>query len=215
MIFILHNYTIISLFILIFPSRFQSLLDVFQERKEDHGDATDQVALYSTGTPHVTDINGPVPVESDHHLVSVWTEAAGIKLKKECRGAGKAAAVLQFSLFQWDSKCLLWDHRAQRKLAVEAPVRATTGSSFRATPTYPLTVEMYCTDLVHHTNCHCKHTHTHTCLYLYRDKYWHTQGLTVTRADIVKSDLWKGFFSLCSYAHGYCQLPPQGSIHME
>lgn len=52
-----------------------------------------------------------------------------------------------------DSECLPRDHRAPRKLVVEAPVNATAGGSSGATPTYLLTVEMHPVDLVKHTNC--------------------------------------------------------------
>lgn len=121
-------------------------------------DASGQVSLDTTGTPHVTGFSAAVPVTSHQHSVSVCVSGGSRHHTiKKSKGAAKAVPTLNFFLFLWDPKCLPWDHRALRKPAVETPVNATTGSSFRATPTYLPTVEMCRLDLVHHTNC--QHTH--------------------------------------------------------
>lgn len=127
-------------------------------------DASGQVSLDTTGTPHVTGFSVAVPVTSHHISIQCLCVSRGSRHHtiKKSKGAAKAVPTLNFFLFLRDPKCLPWDHRALRKPAVETPVNATTGSSFRATPTYLPTVEMCRLDLVHHTNC--QHTHAPACI---------------------------------------------------
>ena len=169
--------------------RFQSLrVHVMQESEDDLNRSASKVTRCTTGTLHVMDFIGPVlvPIKSHYHSVFVWAKAAGNKPKKK-RNAGEHRRQCQYSSFSSSSEtqsacCKITEQRGKRK----ASVKATTGSSFRATPTYP----SQCRDVLlrfsppHKLSLYTR-THTHTHL---PDKYWHTQGLTLTRADIVKSD---------------------------
>lgn len=134
-----------------------------------------------------------VPLSPSHHIsIQCLCVSRGSRHHtiKKSKGAAKAVPTLNFFLFLRDPKCLPWDHRALRKPAVETPVNATTGSSFRATPTYLPTVEMS----LRFGPPHKLPAHARTCLYLCRSKYWHTQRLTVTGADAVDSEFLKAFF---------------------
>lgn len=108
---------------------------------------------------HVTDFSScpPPPVKSHQHSLGV---SRGSAHQNQERNAGSGEGSTQvFPFFQRDPRRLPRDHRAPRKPAVGASVRLTTGSSFRATPTYPLAAAMYFLDLAHRTDCHL-HAHT-------------------------------------------------------
>ena len=108
--------------------------------------------------------------------------------KKEMQGSTEGSASTQvFPLpVRLKVPAVRLQSREERgKLAVEASVKATTGSSFRATPTYP----SQCRDVLlrfsppHKLSLYTRtHTHTHTCL-ISTDihKGWHWPELTLSR----------------------------------
>lgn len=139
----------------------------------------------------------PSPIKSHQHSLGV---SRGSAHQNQERNAGSGEGSTQvFPFFQRDRRRLPRDHRAPRKPAVGASVRLTTGSSFRATPTYPLAAAMYFLDLAHRTDCHlhararcrCAQIHTNAHLYLCGDECWHAlrwqwQELTLSRVTRTK-----------------------------
>lgn len=151
----------------------------------------------------MTDFSGcPLPappVKSHQHSLGVSRGSAHQNQERNAGSGDGSTQVVPF--FQRDPRRLPRDHRAPRKPAVGASVRLTTGSSFRATPTYPLAAAMYFLDLAHRTDCHL-HAHTRCrCVHIRTNAPVSLRGwvltrteVTVTRADIVKSDVHKGIF---------------------
>lgn len=151
---------------------------------------------------HVTGFSGcPAAPPPHHQITSAFTRVSrGSAHQNQERNSGNGEGSTQvFPFFQRDPRRLPRDHRAPRKPAVGASVRLTTGSSFRATPTYPLAAAMYFLDLAHRTDCHlhahtrcrCAQTHTQTHLYLCGDECWHAlrlqwQELTLSRVTCTK-----------------------------
>lgn len=154
-------------------------------------DASGQVSLDTTGTPHVTGFSAAVPVTSHQHSVSVCEQRQQASHYKEKQGSSEGSADTQ--LFPLPARSKVPAVRSQS--SEEACCWNSRQRNHRQLFQGYTHLSSHCGDVsLRFGPPHKLPAHARTCLYLCRSKYWHTQRLTVTGADAVDSEFLKAFF---------------------